>query len=288
MSLKSLSQKIGAYYRLMRFDRPIGTYLLLWPTLWGVWVAGNGRPAFSIIVIFVLGVVIMRAAGSVINDIADRHIDGHVKRTVQRPLVTGEVTVLGALCLFAFLLFCALCLVLCLNLYTLMLALVGVGLASIYPFTKRFFPCPQFFLGLAWSWGIVMAFAAQQQQVPLVAWLLYLAHIFLTLAYDTMYAMVDRDDDLHIGVQSNAILLGHFDKFGILIYQIIVLGLLWAVAEVLQFGNAFYIALSIGAGILVYQQYLIKDRDRTNCLRAFLYSQWFGLAIFLGIVVAYW
>lgn len=273
------------YWRLMRFDRPIGTYLLLWPTLWAVWIAGHGAPSMTMVLIFALGVIIMRAAGSVINDIADRHIDGHVKRTVQRPLATGELSTKQALGVFIALLSAAAVLVMQLNWLTWGMAAIGAGLAVLYPFSKRVFPMPQLVLGLVWSWGILMAFTAQTGQIPLVAILLYSTHLCLTVAYDTMYAMVDRDDDIHLGIHSTALLFGRFDKAIVAVLQITVIIFLLLIGLQQTMNHYYFLAVLVAAGFFLYQQYLIRNRERADCLQAFLNNQWVGLSVLIGIML---
>lgn len=276
---------LNSYWRLMRFDRPIGTYLLLWPTLWAVWIAGKGAPSISIVIIFVLGVIVMRAAGSVINDIADRKIDSHVKRTQQRPLATGELTTKQALMCFSVLMLLAAILVLQLNPLTWLMAVFGAAFAIFYPFSKRFFAIPQLVLGVTWSWGLLMAFTAQTGRIPLVAVLLYLTHIVLTVAYDTMYAMVDRDDDVHLGIHSSALFFGRYDKRMVALLQVTVLCLLISIGFVQGMNSVYYLCLLPAALLFVYQQVLIKDRRREHCLKAFLNNQWFGLAVFVAVVL---
>lgn len=280
-------KRLALYARLMRLDKPIGIYLLLWPTLWAVWLAGEGRPAFTIVLIFILGTVVMRSAGCVINDFADRRIDPHVKRTCQRPLATGEVSSREALGLFIALCLLAFGLVLFLNRFTILLSLIAVVLAAIYPFMKRYTHWPQFFLGLAFAWAIPMAFAAQQNSLPALAWWLLLTKILWTIAYDSMYAMVDRDDDLKIGVKSTAVLFGQADRLIIGLLQIAVLGLLIFIGQQAGLGTAYYLSLAVAALLALYQQWLIKDRRREPCFRAFLNNHWFGLVVFLGLLVDY-
>ncbi|MDC1347255.1 4-hydroxybenzoate octaprenyltransferase [Glaciecola sp.] len=269
---------------LMRMNKPVGIYLLLWPTLWALWLASVGMPDWDILVIFVLGVVVMRAAGCVINDIADRKIDGHVKRTVARPLITGQVSLKQAWALFAGLLLCALVLVLQLNIQTLYLSFVAVLLASAYPFLKRYTHLPQVALGAAFSWAIPMAFMAVNQYVPLWAWWLYVANLAWTVAYDTQYAMVDRDDDLNIGVKSTAILFGRYDVVWIAVLQLVTLGSLGMVGLLLSLPMVYWVSLIVVFGMFLYHQRLLKDRERDACFRAFIHNHWAGFVLWLGLV----
>ena len=271
------------YWLLMRADKPIGTYLLLWPTLWGLWAAADGFPPLSVLVVFVLGVYLMRAAGCVINDYADRKVDGQVKRTSQRPLVTGQATEKGALLLFAGLVFASFLLVLTMNIATILMSVVAVLLAFCYPFMKRFTYLPQFVLGAAFSWAIPMSFTAVLGHVPWWAWLLYLANLLWTVAYDTMYAMVDRDDDLKIGVKSTAILFGQYDKLIIGLLQLATLALLVWVGMWLSWGLWFQLSLVAAGGMFVYQQWLIRKREREPCFKAFLHNNYVGMTVFIGI-----
>jgi 4-hydroxybenzoate polyprenyltransferase len=280
-----IKQKLNAYSRLMRIDRPIGTYLVLWPTLWALWIAGAGHPDGLVLLVFVLGTFLMRSAGCVINDFADRKVDGHVKRTRERPLATGEVGAKEALLLFGVLALIAFLLVLLMNRLTIMLAFVGVALAIIYPFMKRYTHWPQVFLGMAFAWGMPMAFAAQTGSVPAGLWLLYGANFCWVVAYDTMYAMVDRDDDLIIGVKSTAILFGRHDRLIIGLFQIAFLTLMAAAGSWFELGAIYYAGLLIAAGLAAYHQYLIKERERDNCFTAFLHNNYVGMAIFIAIVL---
>lgn len=289
--MKSINQdKWLAYTQLMRLDKPIGTLLLLWPTLWALFSAQGGIPDWNILLIFVLGVVLMRSAGCVINDYADRHIDGSVKRTAQRPLATGRVTEKEAKILFASLIAAAFFLVLNLNTYTIGLSFIAVLLAMIYPFMKRYTHLPQFVLGIAFGWSIPMAFGAVQQALPLECWLLFFANLAWTVAYDTQYAMVDRDDDLRIGVKSTAILFAQFDNKIIALLQSITLILLTIFGKVSQFPTIYYVALALSATLFIYQCKLTRKRERDACFRAFLNNHYVGMgiffAIFLGIFTA--
>ncbi|SUB62359.1 4-hydroxybenzoate octaprenyltransferase [Plesiomonas shigelloides] len=282
-----LREKLSAYWRLMRMDRPIGTLLLLWPTLWALWLAAQGQPNWSVLLVFVLGVVVMRAAGCVINDYADRHFDGHVKRTANRPLPSGDVHPSEARWLFVALVALAFVLVLTLNSLTIVLSLVALALAAVYPFMKRFTHLPQLVLGVAFGWSIPMAFAAQMNLLPLSCWLLLLANICWTVAYDTQYAMVDRDDDLRIGIKSTAILFGRFDKLIIGLLQLATLLLLVLVGVLSQLGSLYYWSLLACAALFVYQQQLLKERERDACFQAFLNNNYVGMVLFCGIASSY-
>ena len=279
--------KAWPYIQLMRLDRPIGTLLLLWPTLWAVWIAGDGSPSLKTVVIFTLGVIVMRAAGCVINDFADRDLDGHVQRTRARPLATGALKSRDALLLFAGLAAVAFVLVLFLNTFTLYLSIGGLFLAVLYPFTKRFTFLPQLFLGAAFSWAVPMAFAAETGEVPPIAWLIYLANLVWTVAYDTEYAMVDRDDDLKIGIKSTAILFGEADKLIIGLLQGMTLLALYLLGDQLEFGWPWLLGLALAGALFVWQQWLIRERERDACFQAFLNNQWVGLAVFAGLVLHY-
>ena len=279
--------KAWPYIQLMRLDRPIGTLLLLWPTLWAVWIAGDGSPSLKTVVIFTLGVIVMRAAGCVINDFADRNIDGHVKRTEGRPLATGALSGRQALMLFAGLAAVAFVLVLFLNTFTILLSLGALALAVLYPFMKRYTHLPQVVLGAAFSWAIPMAFAAETNSVPAIAWLLYTANLLWTVAYDTEYAMVDRDDDLKIGVKSTAILFGEMDRLMIGALQGMALFALWLLGRQLSFGDFWLAGLAVAAGLFVYQHWLMRERSRDGCFQAFLNNQWVGLAVFVGLLADY-
>lgn len=269
---------------LMRMDKPVGIYLLLWPTLWALWLASLGFPEWDMLVIFMLGVIVMRAAGCVINDIADRKIDGGVKRTDARPLITGQVSLKQAWGLFFGLLLCAFGLVLQLNIQTLYLSFVAVLLASAYPFMKRYTHLPQVVLGAAFSWAIPMAFMAVNQHVPAWIWWLYAANLAWTVAYDTQYAMVDRDDDLKIGVKSTAILFGQYDVVWIAVLQLVTLACLSAVGMVLNLPMVYWLSLLVVCGMFIYHQRLLKDRQRDGCFRAFIHNHWAGFVVWLGLV----
>lgn len=275
------------YWYLMRFDRPIGIFLLLWPTLWAVWIAGEGHPDPLIVGVFVVGVVLMRAAGCVINDYADRKFDPRVSRTRNRPIAAGRVMPYEALALFSALSLIAFGLVCLMNAMTILLSVVGVFLAASYPFMKRYTYFPQAYLGLAFGWAIPMAFAAQTESVPKIAWLLYAATILWALAYDTMYAMVDIEDDVKVGVKSTAILFGDMDRFFIAMIQMGVLIALVLAGRQALMSLPFYLGLAAAGGFAVYQQWIIRDRVKEACFKAFLNNNWFGASVFCGIVVHY-
>lgn len=283
----SLRERCAIYIELTRFNRPIGSYLLLWPTLWALWIASDGIPDLKLLAIFILGVFLTRSAGCVINDFADRKIDAHVKRTSQRPLATGRINSKEALTLFAVLMILAFVLVLFTNTMTIIMSLGGLFLASLYPFMKRHTHLPQVVLGAAFGWAIPMAFTAVNESVPTIAWLIYIAKILWTVAYDTMYAMVDRDDDIKIGVKSTAILFGDLDKVIIGILQFITLLILFLVGRELHMSSPYFIGLTFAAALFCYQQVLIKDRDRDRCFKAFLNNHYAGLAVFAGIFAHY-
>lgn len=275
------------YISLMRLDRPIGIFLLLWPMLWALLIASNGDPDFEVLLIFVAGVVLMRSAGCVINDYADRDIDQHVERTRDRPLAAGRITAGETLFLFALLCAAAFTLVLMLNRLTILLSFVGVGLAASYPFMKRLTHLPQVYLGAAFGWSVPMVFAAQTNTVPPLAWLIYTATILWATAYDTMYAMVDRNDDLVLGVKSTAILFGDMDLKLIGLLQAMLLVCLFMVGHQAELGLYYYLGVVCAAGLAVYQQYLMRFRDRDGCFSAFLNNNWFGAVVFLGIFLDY-
>lgn len=279
--------RLRDYGLLMRVDRPIGTFLLLWPTLWALWLAGAGRPAPRLVVIFGLGVFLMRSAGCVINDYADRHFDPHVSRTRERPLAAGRLRPVEALVLFGLLCIAAFGLVLLTNPLTIKLSLVGVLLAASYPFTKRVTHLPQFYLGAAFSWAIPMAFSAQTGGLPPLAWWLVAANLCWVMAYDSMYAMVDRPDDLKIGVKSSAILFGRHDRLIIGLFQLATLLLLAWCGLMAGRGVYYFGGLAAAAGFALYQQWLIRDREPPLCFRAFLNNAWFGAAVFVGLVLDY-
>lgn len=282
------AHRVGAYLRLMRLHQPVGALLLLWPTLAALWMAAEGLPPLDLLAIFVVGTVLARTAGCVANDIADRHFDGHVRRTRNRPLPAGELTVLQALCTLLALALACFALVLGLNPLARMLAVAGAGTALLYPLLKRWTHWPQAVLGIAFSWGVPMAFAAAQGRVPPTAWLLFAASALWVVAYDTIYAMVDRDDDLKIGVKSTAILLGSADRAAIAVLQLATLCLLLWLGGRLGFQHAYYAGLATVLGLFVHQQRLIRHRRAESCLRAFRNNVWVGFALFAGTVGEYW
>lgn len=280
-------QKLGAYARLMRLDRPIGIYLVLWPTLWALWLAGGGFPDADNLLIFVAGVVLMRSAGCAINDFADRNVDGHVRRTNRRPLVTGEVSAFEAISLFVILSFTAFVLVLFTNQLTIMLSFGGVALAFCYPFMKRYTHLPQVVLGAAFAWSIPMAFAAQAGKLDPQIWVLYTAVVLWTVSYDTFYAMADREDDIKIGVKSTAILFGEQDRVITGALQFLFIIAMAIIGQRFELGLIYQCSLLIAGSLLAYEQYLIRHRDPDACFRAFLHNNWVGMVIFLGVLLDY-
>jgi len=277
--------KLNAYFRLMRLDKPIGILLLLWPTLWALWLASNGWPDNRLLFIFIVGTVLMRSAGCVMNDVADRHFDGHVARTDKRPLVAGEVSVKEALLLATLLSLVAFGLVLTLNALTIALSFAALFLAASYPFTKRFFALPQAYLGIAFGFGIPMAFAALQGWVPQQAWLMLVANIAWSLAYDTEYAMVDRPDDLKIGIRSSAITFGKYDVAFVMFFYALMLALMAYVGALMQLTWIYYVGLVLAGLLILYHFILIKNREPARCFKAFLHNNWVGAAIFAGIFI---
>ncbi|MCK5719054.1 MAG: 4-hydroxybenzoate octaprenyltransferase [Thiomargarita sp.] len=291
--MKTLSKtyildRLYQYILLVRLHRPIGIFVILWPTFWALWIAGQGYPDLKITIIFILGVILMRSAGCAINDYADYKIDPHVRRTRERPLATQRVSRNEAIMVFIILAVLAFILVLFLNTLTIMLSFVAVLFAASYPFVKRYTYWPQAYLGIAFSCAIPMAFAAQLNTIPNIAWWLFIANILWTISYDTIYAMVDREDDLTIGVKSTAILFGKYDIFIVAMLLISVLMLLFFIGETINFGFLFYLGLFIAALLAIYQQWLIKNRNPQQCFQAFLNSHWFGFAIFAGIAAQYY
>lgn len=276
-----------AYVQLARIDKPIGTLLLLWPTLWALWLAADGLPDLWTLLVFVVGVFLMRSAGCVINDYADRNFDGHVKRTAGRPLPMGKVKPREVLALFAVLALISFALVLTMNPFTIGLSFAALLLAVCYPFMKRYIPIPQLVLGMAFSWSIPMAYAAQANALPAVAWLVFLANLLWTIAYDTQYAMVDRDDDLKLGLKSSAILFGRHDKRIIGALQLLTLLILLLVGQLSELGSSYYWSLLAAAALFVYQQRLIRERQRKACFQAFLNNNYVGALIFAGVVINY-
>jgi 4-hydroxybenzoate polyprenyltransferase len=280
-------ERLRDYAYLVRLHRPIGIFLLMWPALWALWLAGEGHPPWPIVLIFVSGVVLMRSAGCAINDYADRDFDGHVARTNQRPLATGAVSPGEAVAVFMVLSLAAFALVLLLNWQTVALSVVALALTLVYPFMKRFTHVPQLFLGAAFGWAIPMAYMAVGGAIPAIAWILFGATLIWALIYDTQYAMVDREDDLRIGIKSTAILFGSQDRLAIGLFQVLMLGLLCWVGLLAGRGVWFYGGLAVAAGFSVYQQWLTRDRIPRACFEAFLNNNYFGMAVFVGLVLDY-
>ncbi len=285
--MKRLIEKLDAYELLMLLYKPIGILLLLWPTLWALVIAGQGKPDWAIVLIFVTGTVLMRSAGCVMNDIADSQYDGLVARTQHRPLVNHEVTKKEAYGLALGLVLSAFLLVCLLNTLTIKLSIVAMLLAATYPFTKRFFAIPQAYLGIAFGWGIPMAFSAILGYIPSIAWLLLLANICWAVAYDTEYAMVDREDDVKIGILSSAITFGRFDVLAVMISYTLMILLLMLAGHWLMLGAAYYLGLAMAATVAVYHYYLIRTRETALCFKAFLHNNWLGLLVFVGLYSHY-
>jgi 4-hydroxybenzoate polyprenyltransferase len=287
MNLSAIVRRLDAYERLIRLDKPIGTLLLLWPTLWAVWLASNGRPAAYILIVFVVGTLLMRSAGCAINDFADRNFDPHVERTRNRPLAAGEIAPAEALAVGALLALLAFGLVLFLNRFAILLSFLGLAVAASYPFTKRFFSLPQAYLGIAFGFGIPMAYAAVQNRLPLECWVLLAANVFWAIAYDTEYAMVDRDDDVKLGIRTSALTLGRFDVAAVMAcYGAMVLLLVWIGGE-RRFGLPYYAGLAAAWAMMGYHYLLIRGRSREGCFKAFRHNNWVGAAIFAGIAFSY-
>lgn len=283
-----LLERLTQYEKLMRLDKPIGILLLLWPTLWAVWIASNGKPAWMVVWIFALGTVLMRSAGCVMNDYADRNFDPHVARTKERPLAAQRVSTREALTLAAVLSIAAFLLIIRFNKLTWIIAAIALFLAASYPFTKRFLAIPQAYLGIAFGFGIPMAFAAISGAIPPVAWVLLLANVFWAIAYDTEYAMVDRDDDIKIGIHSSALLFGSYDVIAVVISHLLALALLIVAGIMLDFGIFYYAGLLAAAWFVGFQYRLIKRRDTAQCFEAFLNNKWVGGMVFAGIVAQYY
>ena len=279
---------MNAYFRLMRFDKPIGIYLLLWPTLWGLFLAKRGFPDIDLLIIFTLGVILMRSAGCVINDFADRKIDKFVMRTKDRPLTSGEISEKGALILFSFLILMSFGLVLMTNFLTVQLSIAAVFLATLYPFVKRWSNLPQFVLGSAFAMSIPMAFSATLGFVPSNAWWIFLASILWTIVYDTIYAMSDRDDDIKIGVKSTAILFGKYDRLIIGLFQVLFTATLFVIADSFQLGLFFKISIFLSVLIMIYHQYLIKDREKSTCFKVFLNNHIIGAILLIGVIIDFY
>ena len=277
--------RLALYARLVRIDKPIGILLLLWPTLWALWIASDGRPPLYVLAVFVIGTVLMRSSGCAINDWADRHFDRHVARTAERPLTSGRIAGWEALLVAAFLALVSFVLILSLNALTIALSFVAAFVAASYPFTKRFFALPQAYLGIAFGFGIPMAFAAIGNHIPAVAWTLLAANVYWALAYDTEYAMVDRDDDLKIGIRTAAITFGRFDVLAVMICYACTLALLALAGAMAKLGVAYDAGLVVAGGIAFYHYRLIRTRTREGCFKAFLHNNWFGAAVFAGLAV---
>lgn len=282
-----LLDRLGEYALLMRLNRPIGALLLLWPMLWALWIAAEGVPDSTVLMVFLVGVMVMRSAGCVINDYADRDFDPHVERTRNRPLAARRVSPSEALGLFAVLCLVALALVSVMNTLTIALSFAGAGLAASYPYTKRYSHLPQVHLGLAFGWAVPMSFAAQTGELPNIAWLVLIAAVLWAVVYDTVYAMVDRDDDIFVGVKSTAILFGDLDRHFVAGFQVLVLLALVIVGQQAGLGLYYYASLAIGGLLFVYQIHLIWRRERERCFAAFLNNNWFGATVFAGIVAHY-
>lgn len=287
MNKARIIDRLQQYYLLARFDKPIGILILLWPALWALWVASDGKPDLFVLFIICSGVVLMRAAGCVINDYADREFDSKVERTKQRPIATGKVSPKEALIVFVVLCLVALMLVLQLNRMTVMLSFVAAFLAASYPFMKRYTQLPQAYLGIAFGFAVPMSFSAQTNTIPMVAWVMYLAVMLWALVYDTMYAMCDKEDDLKIGVKSTAILFGEKDREIMGVLQIVITVLLIIVGLIQQLGLFYYGGIAIASGLSIYQQKLIFHREKSLCFKAFLNSNYFGMVVFVGLVLDY-
>lgn len=282
------ASRLRDYFLLLRLDKPIGILLLLWPTLWGLWLAAEGLPPTQVLLVFVAGVVLMRSAGCAINDYADRDIDLHVERTRNRPLTSGRISSAEALSLAAVLALLALLITLPLGWPVILMSLPAAFLAGTYPFTKRFFPMPQAYLGIAFGFSVPMAYVALKGTVPLEGWLVFFANVFWTVAYDTEYAMVDKPDDLKLNIRTAAITLGRFDVVGVVACYLACL-ILWAwVASRLQFGPAFWLAWGVAACLAVYHYTLIRTRNRALCFKAFLHNNWLGASLFAGLLAQFW
>jgi len=287
MNFAVAAKRMNAYERLMRLDKPVGALLLLWPTLWAVWIASQGRPAYDIVLIFVTGTFLMRSAGCAMNDWADRDFDGRVARTRDRPLAAGEITPGEALVVAAVVAAIAFGLVFFLNQFAMLLSVAALAIACAYPFAKRFVPLPQLGLSIAFSCGIPMAFAAIRNALPWECWALFAANACYAFAYDTEYAMVDRDDDLKIGIHTSAITLGRLDVAAVMASYVLMVGILAWTGVALELGWPYHAGLIVAAGMMLYHYTLIRGRSREGCFRAFRHNNWVGLAIFTGIVLSY-
>jgi 4-hydroxybenzoate polyprenyltransferase len=286
VNLAFIARRLDAYERLIRLDKPIGTLLLLWPTLWAVWLASDGRPSGGMVVIFLAGTLLMRSAGCALNDYADRDFDPHVERTRARPLAAREIEPWEALAVGAVLALAAFGLVLFLNRFAIALSFVGLAVAATYPYAKRVFALPQAYLGIAFGFGIPMAYAAVQEQLPVEAWLLLAANVFYAFAYDTEYAMVDRDDDAKLGIRTSALTLGSWDVVGVMASYGLMLALLVAVGILRAMPWPYYVGLALAGAMALYHWTLIRDRSRQGCFKAFRHNNWVGAAVFAGIVAS--
>ncbi len=284
----TFAERIDAYEKLIRLDKPIGILLLLWPTLWALWLSSRGHPDWSVVLIFVVGTVLMRSAGCAINDYADRDYDGRVARTRERPLAAGQIKPIEALIVAVVLILASFALVVQLNKLTIKLSVAAVVIAAIYPFTKRFFAVPQAVLGVAFGFGIPMAFAAHTGQVPWQAWALLAANVFWAMAYDTEYAMVDREDDGKIGIRTSAITFGHYDVAAVMVSHAVFLLIMVWIGRMFRPGWQFYLGLAVAAGLVAFQYRMIRDRDPEECFRAFLHNNWVGAVIFAGIFASFY
>ena len=286
-TLDAIGRRLDAYERLLRLDKPVGTLLLLWPTLWAVWLAARGSPPIELVAIFGVGTLLMRSAGCALNDYADRDFDGHVARTRDRPLAAGEIRPGEALALAALLAATAFGLVLMLNRFAMLLSFVGLAIAATYPYAKRFFALPQLYLGIAFGFGIPMAYAAVWGMLPRECWVLLAANVFYAFAYDTEYAMVDRDDDAKIGIRTSALTLGRYDVAAVMASYAAMLALLGAVGVMVRLRWPYYAGLGVAGGLMLYHYFLIRDRSREGCFKAFRHNNWVGAAVFAGIVASY-
>jgi 4-hydroxybenzoate polyprenyltransferase len=286
MDVAFIAKRLDAYERLIRLDKPIGALLLLWPTLWAVWLASGGRPRLEILLIFIVGTLLMRSAGCALNDYADRNFDPHVERTRERPLASGEIRPREALVVAAALAAAAFVLVLFLNRLAIALSFVALAIAAIYPFTKRFFALPQAWLGIAFGFGIPMAYAAIQERLPPECWMLFAANLFYAFAYDTEYAMVDRDDDASIGIRTSALTLGRWDVAAVMASYAVMLGMLFGLGFMLKLAWLYYAGLAVAAAMMLYHYWLIRDRSREGCFKAFMQNNWVGGVIFAGMFLS--
>jgi 4-hydroxybenzoate polyprenyltransferase len=286
MDVAFIAKRLDAYERLIRLDKPIGALLLLWPTLWAVWLASGGRPRLEILLIFIVGTLLMRSAGCALNDYADRNFDPHVERTRERPLASGEIRPREALVVAAALAAAAFVLVLFLNRLAIALSFVALAIAAIYPFTKRFFALPQAWLGIAFGFGIPMAYAAIQERLPPECWMLFAANLFYAFAYDTEYAMVDRDDDARIGIRTSALTLGPWDVAAVMASYAVMLGMLFGLGFMLKLAWLYYAGLAVAAAMMLYHYWLIRDRSREGCFKAFMQNNWIGGVIFAGMFLS--